>query len=158
MTATAWAVTDDWQGTDSATTSAHKWNAGLTVDGTLITSILSAVGVNATWINTGSLSFNRCKGGTLQLGGANNGNGSLEIYNSSNTKYGSWDNSGLIVGSTSSNYFFSVTNVGDVKAKRATFLDDSFSVTIYVTGKSAIETNKEDALRIITPSPNHCIM
>lgn len=128
MTATAWAVTDDWQGTDSATTSAHKWNAGLTVDGTLITSILSAVGVNATWINTGSLSFNRCKGGTLQLGGANNGNGSLEIYNSSNTKYGSWDNSGLIVGSTSSNYFFSVTNVGDVKAKRATFFGEISAV------------------------------
>lgn len=56
MTRDAWAVTNDWQGTDSATTSAHKWNAGLTVNGTLISEILNAVGVNADWINTGAIS------------------------------------------------------------------------------------------------------
>lgn len=114
MTANAWAVTDDWQGTDAATTAAHKWNAGLTVDGTLIASILSANGVNADWINTGTLSFNRCSGGTLKLGGANNGNGLLEIYGSDNTKYGTWNNTQLTLG-TNENVV--LKNTGEIRAK-----------------------------------------
>lgn len=98
MTKNAWAVTDDWQGTDAATTDAHKWNAGLTVDGTLIASILSANGVNADWINTGTLSFNRCNGGTVTLGGNNDGNGKLELLNQNNLIVCKFDYRGIRVG------------------------------------------------------------
>lgn len=50
MTSDAFGVTNDYQGTSTV------WTAGLTVDGNLIANILSAVGVNADWINTGALS------------------------------------------------------------------------------------------------------
>lgn len=97
MTKDAWAVTDDWQGTDAATTAAHKWNAGLTVDGTLIASILSVNGVNADWINTGTLT-----GRSIVLGGSNNG-GSFTIKDANNNNMVSMDrNSVMINGSIES--------------------------------------------------------
>lgn len=46
MTSEAWGVS-----TDGGTT----WNAGMTVDGNVIANILSAIGVNADWIDTGAL-------------------------------------------------------------------------------------------------------
>ena len=46
MTAEAWRVTND---------GGKTWNAGMTVDGEVITKILNTVGVNASWINTGAL-------------------------------------------------------------------------------------------------------
>lgn len=76
----------------------HPTWYGMTVDGQMIASILNASGVNADWINTGTLSFNRCSGGALKLGGANNGNGLLEIYGSDNVKYGYWNNEKLMIG------------------------------------------------------------
>ena len=61
--------------------------------------------VNASMINTGYLSFNNAKGGTLKLGGNNNTNGLLELYNNSGSKFGGIDNTGFEisgqVGSTS---------------------------------------------------------
>ena len=57
---------------------------GLTVDGQLIASILNTIGVNADWIHSG----------TLKLGGANNVNGLLEVYNANNVKIGKWDKDG----------------------------------------------------------------
>ena len=57
---------------------------GLTVDGQLIASILNTIGVNADWIHSG----------TLKLGGDNNTNGLLEVYNASNVKIGKWDKDG----------------------------------------------------------------
>lgn len=53
MTADAFGVTNNYQGTSTV------WTAGLTVDGTLIAEKLSAVGVNADWINTGALSVKK---------------------------------------------------------------------------------------------------
>lgn len=49
MTAEAWAVTTDYNGASTT------WNAGVTVNGTVIANILSAAGVNADWITSGSL-------------------------------------------------------------------------------------------------------
>ena len=46
MTAEAWAVSTD---------GGKTWNAGMTVDGDVIARILTALGVNADWINTGAL-------------------------------------------------------------------------------------------------------
>ena len=50
MTTEAWGVTTNYnKGKDT------KWNGGMTVDGDTIVRILSAVGVDADWINTGKI-------------------------------------------------------------------------------------------------------
>ncbi len=46
MTAEAWAVSTD---------GGKTWNGGMTVDGDVITRILTAEGINADWINTGTI-------------------------------------------------------------------------------------------------------
>lgn len=109
MTSSAWAVTDDWQGTDAATTAAHKWNAGLTVDGTFIAQIMSTIGLNFEWGT----------GGTLTLGGQNNTNGWLKILNASGTEIGRWNNQGVQLNAGSINLAnnFIVTAGGAVTAK-----------------------------------------
>lgn len=88
MTAEAMAVSSD---------GGKTWNAGVTVDGDTIVRILTAVGINADWINAGSLSFDRCNGGTLILGGANNQNGSLKILNRFSELIGKWNNEGIMI-------------------------------------------------------------
>lgn len=50
---------------------------------------------NADFITTGHLSANFIQGGVLKLGGANNGNGTFELYNSSGTKILTIDNDGI---------------------------------------------------------------
>lgn len=76
---------------------------GMTVDGQMIASILNTTGINADWINTGHLSFTYCQGGMVRLGGTSNNNGVLEIYDSSGTRVGRWDNTGLYIGNIASN-------------------------------------------------------
>lgn len=44
--------------------------------------------INASMITTGTMSANRILGGTLKLGGANNGNGVLEVYDASGNRIG----------------------------------------------------------------------
>lgn len=85
MTAEAWGVTNDWQGTDEATTQANKWNAGMLVNGDVIARIMNIIGINFDWGT----------GGTLTLGGLNNGNGLLRVLNSSGTEIGRWSNDGI---------------------------------------------------------------
>ena len=65
---------------------------GMTVDGQFI----------ASKVDTVALFFNYAHGGTLKLGGASDVNGVLEIYDSSNSRVGRWDNSGLYIGNISS--------------------------------------------------------
>lgn len=85
MTAEAWGVTDDWQGTDAATTQANKWNGGMMVNGDVIARIMNVIGINFDWGT----------GGTLTLGGSNNGNGLLRVLNSSGTEIGRWSKDGI---------------------------------------------------------------
>lgn len=54
----------------------------------------------ADFITAGTMSANRIRGGTLQLGGTNNQNGVLQVYNSTGTQVGYWDNTGLHIGNT----------------------------------------------------------
>jgi len=92
-------------------TAAHPTWYGLTVDGNLISNILSTVGVNADWIRSGSISL----GGT----GTGNVNGAINIYNSSGTLIGKWDKNGVVINSGSMNInngTFSVNPNGDVVA------------------------------------------
>lgn len=51
-----WAVSTD---------GGNTWNAGLLVDGTMITKILNSIGINADWINTGALVVKDTNGDTL---------------------------------------------------------------------------------------------
>ena len=56
MTAEAWAVSTD---------GGKTWNAGMTVDGDTIVRILNAVGVNADWIETGSITVRDSDGNII---------------------------------------------------------------------------------------------
>lgn len=46
---------------------------------------------------TTQISGSRITGGTLKLGGANNGNGQLYVYNASGTEIGHWNNNGIYI-------------------------------------------------------------
>ena len=104
MTAEAWGVSTD---------GGKTYNAGMTVDGDTIVRILSAVGINADWINAGDMSADRIRGGTLILGGGSNGNGILRIYNASGTQIGYIDNTGV--------HFNQGTFSGSLQAASGTF-------------------------------------
>lgn len=56
MTSQAWGVSTD---------GGKTWNGGMTVDGELITRILSTIGLNADWINTGSFVVKDADGNIL---------------------------------------------------------------------------------------------
>lgn len=86
MTKDAVGVTTNYDGDDTV------WNSGLTVDGTLITQLISTVGLDASWITTGLMSANRIKGGELILGGRDNGNGILIVKDASDNQVGLWNN------------------------------------------------------------------
>lgn len=49
----------------------------------------------ADFITAGTMSAARIRGGTLELGGANNGNGSVAVYDAYGNIIGVWDNSGI---------------------------------------------------------------
>lgn len=53
-----------------STDGGNTYPTGITVDGDAIVSILQSVGINADWINTG----------TLKVGGKDNGNGLIQVY------------------------------------------------------------------------------
>lgn len=50
---------------------------------------------NADFIATGSLTANLIKGGILKLGGTDNGNGVIQVYDGNNNLVGKWDKDGL---------------------------------------------------------------
>lgn len=94
MTTEALGVTTDYKGDNPSTT---VWNFGVLATGDTIVRILNAEGINASWINAGTVSANYIRGGTLNLGGAQNGNGVLQIVDSSNRNIGKWDKDGIVI-------------------------------------------------------------
>lgn len=72
--------------TADGTSQTPSWY-GLTVNGDMLLNLLSATGINADWINTGS----------LDVGGLGNTNGSIRIYNIQGTQIGSWNKDGISV-------------------------------------------------------------
>lgn len=79
-----------------------RWNlGGLGFSSTGYSGDFSAVAltmdgqINADLINVGTLSANRIKGGVLQLGGEDNGNGVLQLRTADGTLVGQMDNNGL---------------------------------------------------------------
>lgn len=83
----------------------RTWNAGIDADGHAVVNVLSAVGINADWINAGHISADKIqgghvladviRGGTLILNGNSGSYGKLEIRNSSGTPIITNDNTGL---------------------------------------------------------------
>ncbi len=69
---------------------------GLEVDGDLIAKILTATGIKAEWVRTGTMLANRISGGELVLGGENNTNGILQIKDSNGKVIGTWGKDGII--------------------------------------------------------------
>lgn len=78
-------VTQDYRGTDAATSAAGKWKAGFDSNGNAVLNMLSVVGINFSW----------AKGGILTLGGPGNGNGRMRILDEYGRQIGYWDNTGI---------------------------------------------------------------
>lgn len=125
MTAEAWGVSTD---------GGKTYNAGMTVDGDTIVRILTAVGINADWINAGDMSADRIRGGTLILGGQSNGNSILRIQSSTGVQIGYIDNTGV--------HFNQGTFSGSLSAATGTFAgvlqaaSGSFKGTVSVGGNN----------------------
>jgi hypothetical protein len=95
--------------------------------------ILSAIGINFDWAN----------GGTLRLGGYNNTNGVLNVYDENNTQIGYWNNTGLHLykGSLSIGNNFEVDTNGNLTASNADINGkieaDSGSIGLWTIGQDA---------------------
>ena len=70
-----------------STDGGNTYPTGITVDGDAIVSILQSVGINADWINTG----------TLKVGGKDNGNGLIHVYDKNGDLLGKLNNEGLTI-------------------------------------------------------------
>ena len=119
--------------TSNGTAETPTWY-GLTVSGTMLTNLLSTTGLNADWINAGSLSAARIKGGSLTLGGLNNTNGVLRCLNSDGERYALLNLNGFYIGNIANDVSapkFLVTKDGAVTAK--SFKANDY---IYVNGNS----------------------
>lgn len=86
MTAEAWSVSVNGQ-----------TNAGMTVDGNTIVNILTATGIDASWINAGTLLASYIRGGTLTLGGVSDENGILQVVDEAGVEIGNWNKDGFNV-------------------------------------------------------------
>lgn len=75
-------------------------------------------GIVANFITAGTMLFNRLKGGTMQLGGAGNGNGVQEVRSEAGNVIGTWDHNGInvIYGELKIGKNFSVDLAGSLKA------------------------------------------
>lgn len=76
---------------------------------------------NADFITAGTLSANFIKGGTLKMGGSGNGNGVIEVYNSSNVLIGKIDNSGADIAGKLTAVITGVNVFGTTVGARAAF-------------------------------------
>ena len=73
-------------GKRNSTSDEWSWVSGFDSNGNAVLNILNAIGINADWINTGTLTV----GGT-----GSNKDGSIEVYDKDNKNVGSWDKNGL---------------------------------------------------------------
>ena len=69
----------------SATGINGPYGLAMTMDGKIV----------ADFISTGTMYADRIKGGTLSLGGADNGNGLIRVHDANGNVVGFWDNSGI---------------------------------------------------------------
>lgn len=85
MTADAFAVSTD---------GGKTWAAGMDASGNAVVNVLSAVGINFDW----------ARGGTVSLGGPNNGNGVMKLYDASGNVIATIDTAGFKAMHTDGSY------------------------------------------------------
>ena len=73
------------QGFQVSTDGGKTWNAGLTADGRAVVNVLAAVGILFDW----------ARGGTLTLGGQNNGNGLCQVLDANGSEVTRLDEDGI---------------------------------------------------------------
>lgn len=117
MTTEAWGVTTNYnKGVNT------QWNGGMTVDGDVIARILSAIGVNADWITTGTLQdpngnvmFNLSTGTlTMNKGSINIGNGQFKVSESGKLTCQGADIQGTFNAGSSSGKWIRLNNSGEL--------------------------------------------
>lgn len=96
-------VTQEYQGTDEATTAADKWKAGFDANGDAVLNILSVIGINFSW----------ARGGELILGGGDGEGGVMIVKDASGAEIVRCDINGI----TATKGKFS----GDLEAAGGTF-------------------------------------
>lgn len=122
MTADAFAVSTD---------GGKTWNAGMDSQGNAVLNVLSTVGINFDW----------ARGGTLALGGQNNGNGVCQVMDARGSEVVRLDNAGIKIlkGLLQIGTLFSVDTAGNVVANSLK------SSNAEITGGSInIETESDD--------------
>jgi len=85
----------NYEGIGGGTSYDGPFTITMTLDGKINASQITTGVLNADLITAGTMSADRILGGTLKLGGANNTNGLLEVYDASGTRIGYWDNTGI---------------------------------------------------------------
>lgn len=116
MTADAFAVSTD---------GGKTWNAGLDSEGNAVVNVLSAIGIQFDW----------ARGGVLSLGGDNNINGQINIFDKNNVLCGRIDNDGIYIFSpgTSRYVIISPTTGFRYHTSGGTYLGAFFSTTVQFT-------------------------
>lgn len=116
---------------------ANAW----TIDGNLI----------ADFITAGSMSADRIHGGTLELGGIDNGSGSLIVYDETGRVIGRWDKDGIYASAGSfsgtinvADGAFSVDGYGRMSARNATIDGGTIHLTDTGSGIASIHVESED--------------
>lgn len=109
----------------SSTGVSGTYSSAWTLDGAFV----------ADWITAGHLSANRIQGGTLTLGGNNNGNGVIVVYDADGNEVGRWDKDGIsAIGTFESIYKWNYDpgpGGGGVRAVTTETLFDSGCVYFY---------------------------
>lgn len=121
MTADALAVSTD---------GGKTWNAGLDSSGNAVVNVLSAIGINADWINTGHIAWDKGRGGTLTLGGNNNTSGLMQVYDASGKLVGYWNKDGL--------YAKNADIEGKIKSNSAEITGGTFRVETESTNENLV--------------------
>ena len=85
----------------------RTWNAGITPEGDVAVNVLSAVGINFDW----------ARGGTLTLGGKENGHGVLQVLNENDDNVFRVNNEGIVAGETA---------LANIKGVRTTLIFSSY--------------------------------
>lgn len=123
--------TNDYQGTDAATTAAGKWKSGIDKDGNAVLNVIAAIGISFDWAH----------GGMLTLGGKDNGNGKLIILNASGEQVGYIDNTGVnFITGTFSGKLTSKGNKTDTEITGGQ-VKISFSDSVYTTYKGSSDSD-----------------
>ena len=76
--------------------SGKTWTSGINKDGNAVLNVIAATGLNAEWVDAGTMSANRVRGGTFEVGGTGAGkDGAIVLRNSSGVQIGKFDKNGL---------------------------------------------------------------